>query len=60
MMTRSFQAAYASPLRPAEVIESRRAWMVGNSAAGSEYEQFAGTCGDRFEYSDTEPCDGRV
>ena len=31
-----------------------------NSAAGSEYEQFAGTCGDRFEYSDTEPCDGRV
>jgi hypothetical protein len=31
-----------------------------SSAAGSAYEQFAGTCGDRFEYSDTEPCDGRM
>ena len=30
-----------------------------NSAAGSDYEQFAGTCGNRFEYSDTEPCAGR-
>jgi hypothetical protein len=29
------------------------------SAPGSEYEQFGGTCGDRFEYSDTEPCEGR-
>jgi hypothetical protein len=31
-----------------------------NSAPGSDYEQFAGTCGNRFEYSDTEPCDGRI
>ena len=31
-----------------------------SSAPGSAYEQFAGTCGDRFEYSDTEPCDGRM
>jgi hypothetical protein len=30
-----------------------------NSAAGSEYEQFGGTCGNRFEFSDTEPCEGR-
>jgi hypothetical protein len=29
------------------------------STPGSEYEQFAGTCGDRFEYSDTEYCEGR-
>jgi hypothetical protein len=29
------------------------------SAPGSEYEQFGGTCGDRFEFSATEPCDGR-
>jgi hypothetical protein len=30
-----------------------------NSPTGSEYEQFAGTCGGRFEYSDTELCEGR-
>lgn len=30
------------------------------SAPGTEYEQFAGTCGNRFEYSDTEPCLGRI
>jgi hypothetical protein len=30
------------------------------STPGSEYEQFAGTCGDRFEYSDTEYCEGRL
>ena len=29
------------------------------SPPDSEYEQFAGTCGDRFEYSDTEYCEGR-
>ena len=29
------------------------------SPSGSEYEQFAGTCGNRFEYSDTEYCEGR-
>ena len=30
-----------------------------NSPQGSEYEQFGGTCGDRFEYSDTDSCEGR-
>jgi hypothetical protein len=30
------------------------------SPQGSEYEQFAGTCGNRFEYSDTEYCEGRL
>ena len=31
-----------------------------NSAPGSDYEQFGGTCGNRFEFSETEPCDGRI
>ena len=30
-----------------------------NSPAGSDYEQFGGTCGGRFEYSDSELCEGR-
>jgi hypothetical protein len=31
-----------------------------NSPTGSEYELFGGTCGGRFEYSETEPCEGRL
>ena len=34
--------------------------LYRDSAPGSAYEQFAGTCGNRFDYSDTEPCDGRM
>ena len=33
--------------------------LYTGSAPGSEYEQFGGTCGNRFEYSATEPCEGR-
>jgi hypothetical protein len=31
-----------------------------DSPTGSEYELFGGTCGGRFEYSDTESCEGRL